>query len=278
MNTQLHKVLLIKALNIKNRFLGMYKAANAGHVGCSLSVAELLTFVRFGWMKDNDEFILSKGHAAASLYSVLAEEGILSSEDIDSFYKNSTYLAAHPPVNKVRRIPFATGSLGHGLSLAAGFGMANKLKKGDKMIFCITSDGEINEGSTWEAALFIAHHQLTNVVWLIDRNKLQGYGRTEDVMKLEPLADKITAFGFQVISAEGHDFISLERAKCEAQNSKFPVAIICNTTKGRGWEIYEDKVDCHYLPLKEEQYSLVIEEVKKDFELQIDKIMNGKKR
>lgn len=272
MNKEIHKDLLQKSLSIKLRFLSMYKQANAGHVGCSLSVAEVLTFVRFGWMNDTDEILLSKGHAAAALYSLLAEDGTLSAEDIGTFYKNNTYLAAHPPVNKIKRIPFATGSLGHGLSLAAGLGIANKLKKTNKRIFCITSDGEINEGSTWEAALFIAHHQLTNVVWLVDRNQLQGYGRTEDVMKLEPLADKIRAFGFEVIEADGHNFTSLNEAKKLAANSKLPVAIVCNTTKGHGWTTYEDKVDCHYLPMKDEQYELVVNEVNKFYDLESYKL------
>jgi transketolase len=265
-------MLLYGALNIKNRFLGMYKQANAGHVGCSLSVAEMLTFVRFGWMKDTDEIILSKGHAAAALYSMLAEDGTLSEEDIKTFYKNNTFLAAHPPVNKIKRIPFATGSLGHGLSLAAGLGLAQKLKKKDKNVFCITSDGEIDEGSTWEAALFIAHHNLTNVVWLIDRNKLQGYGRTENVMKLEPLDKKLEAFGFNVLIADGHDFESLESSQLAVRGSQKPCAIICNTTKGNGWKAYEDDVDCHYLAMKDDQYSLVLEEVKKNFELRIDRM------
>ncbi len=269
MNSAEHKNLLTKAYNIKNRFLAMYKQANAGHVGCSLSVAELITFVRFGWMNDSDEIILSKGHAAAALYAMLAEDGTLSETDIQSFYKNNTYLAAHPPVNKLKRIPFATGSLGHGLSIAAGLGLAQKLKKTDKKIYCITSDGEINEGSTWEAALFIAHHQLSNVIWLIDRNKLQGFGRTEDVMKLEPLDKKLEAFGFHVVVADGHDFLSLEASMRKAQNSKLPSAIICNTTKGHGWKTYEDKVDCHYLPMKDEQYELVKNEMKNDFEKRI---------
>jgi len=272
MDKATHRMLLYGALNIKNRFLGMYKQANAGHVGCSLSVAEMLTFVRFGWMKEDDEIILSKGHAAAALYSMLAEDGTLSEEDIQTFYKNGTHLAAHPPVNKIKRIPFATGSLGHGLSLAAGLGLAQKLKKKDKKVFCITSDGEINEGSTWEAAMFIAHHNLTNVVWLIDRNKLQGYGRTEDVMKLEPLDKKLEAFGFEVIVVDGHDFSSLEKAKVKSEKLKVPLAIICNTTKGNGWKTYEDKVDCHYLAMKDDQYSLVLEEVKQDFERRITAI------
>jgi transketolase len=260
LSTEKHKDLLDKALSIKKRFLGMYKNANAGHVGCSLSCAEVMTFARFGWMDDKDEIVLSKGHAAASLYSVLAEEGILSEADIATFYKNDSYLAAHPPAGKVKRIPFATGSLGHGLSIAAGLGLAAKLKKNGKKTFCITSDGELNEGSTWEAAFFIVHHNLTNVIWLIDRNRLQGYGRTEDVMKMEPLADKLVAWGFEVAQADGHSFESLNKVKEEYTGAK-PLAIICNTTKGKGWKLYEDKVDCHYLPMKDDQYQLILEEI-----------------
>jgi len=258
-----HSDLLGKAQSIKKRFLGMYKAANAGHVGCSLSCAEMMTITRFGWMDDKDEVVLSKGHAAAVLYSTLAEEGILSDADIATFYKNDTYLAAHPPANKIKRIPFATGSLGHGLGLAAGFGLAAKLKKNNKQVFCITSDGEINEGSTWEAALFIAHHQLTNVVWLVDRNRLQGFGRTEDVMKLDPLDKKLEAFGFEVFEADGHDFDSLDSTyrNYRASGAAKPLAIICNTVKGNGWKEFEDQVDCHYLPMKDEHYDAVISEI-----------------
>jgi transketolase len=258
-----HIELLDKALSVKQRFLGMYKAANAGHIGCSLSCAEILTYVHFDWMKEGDELILSKGHAAASLYSVLAEAGVLSESDIGTFYKNDTYLAAHPPTNKIRGIPFATGSLGHGLSLAAGLGLANKLKKTGKQIFCVTSDGEINEGSTWEAAMFIAHHQLTHVVWLIDRNKLQGFGRTEDVMALEPLDKKLEAFGFHVLSIPGHDFSEFNAAKIKVMESTRPAAIICNTVKGNHWITYENKVDSHYLPMKDAEYSLVMTEVER---------------
>ena len=257
-----HLDLLTRAFSIKKRFLGMYKAANAGHVGCSLSCAEILTFIQFGWLKEGDEIILSKGHAAASLYSVLAEAGRLEESEIATFYKNNTYLAAHPPTNKINGIPFATGSLGHGLSLAAGLGLASKLKKNEKQVFCVTSDGEINEGSTWEAALFIAHHKLTNVVWLVDRNRLQGFGRTEDVMGLDPLDKKMEAFGFDVIQINGHDFIEFTTAKEQAAKNPKPTAIICNTVKGNNWTTYENKLDSHYLPMKEE-YDLVMIEVEK---------------
>ena len=135
----------------------MYKNANAGHVGSSLSCAEILVFLRFAWMKNDDAFVLSKGHAAAALYSVLAEYGTLSESDIKSFYQDGTVLAAHPPVNKIKGVPFATGSLGHGLSLCAGMALASRLKNQQRKFFCLTSDGELDEGSVWEAALFIAH-------------------------------------------------------------------------------------------------------------------------
>ena len=242
--------------SIKNRVIRMYKKANAGHVGCSLSCLEIITFIKFKLMKDNDEFILSKGHAAALLYSVWAEAGILSEKDIESFYQNGTYLPAHPPVNKIKGIPFATGSLGHGLSLATGLGLANKLKGNDKKIYCLTSDGELNEGSTWEAALFLAHHNLQNVVWFIDRNYLQGFGRTEDTLKLDPLDKKLESFGFEVTQSDGHDFDSLKQSVAYHQYKK-PLVVICNTIKGKDM-LLQNTVDCHYLPLTDEDYQQLI--------------------
>jgi transketolase len=241
-----------KRNSVRDRLIRMYKQANAGHVGCSLSCLEMAVFIKFQLMKENDEFVLSKGHAAALLYSVLAEAGTIPESEIATFYKNGTHLSAHPPVNKIKGIPFATGSLGHGLPIAAGLGLANKLKKSNKQIYCITSDGELNEGSTWEAALFIAHHNLTNVVWFVDRNFLQGFGRTEDTMKLEPLDKKLESFGFNAAFADGHSFESLQNAVSKIKNDK-PTAIICKTTKGRNM-INEDTVDCHYLPLTEENF------------------------
>jgi transketolase len=251
-------MLQIKRNAIKDRLIKMYKKANAGHVGCSLSCLEIITFIKFQIMKAEDELILSKGHAAALLYSVLAEEGVLSEKEIETFYHNGTYLSAHPPVNKIKGIPFATGSLGHGLPISAGFGLANKLKKTDKKIFCITSDGELNEGSTWEAALFIAHHNLINVVWFIDRNYIQGFGRTEDTLKLDPLDKKLESFGFQVAVADGHSFDSLSDAISQFKNEK-PLAIICNTVKGKDLKL-QNTVDCHYLPLTEADYIELINE------------------
>ena len=271
----LDKLLLGKALSIKKRFLSMYLNANAGHIGSSLSAAEILTFLLFGWMKDTDEIILSKGHAAALLYSTLAEKEYLTEEEIGTFYKNETYLAAHPPANKIPKIPFATGSLGHGLSLAAGFGLSRKLKQTDDLIFCVTSDGELNEGSIWEAAMFIAHHQLRNVIWIVDKNNLQGFGTTQEVMNLDPLAAKFNAFGFECEEIDGHDFGEWQRMKDGYLQRKKPLVVIANTVKGRYWATNENTIHSHYLPFKDNEYELIIRQLELQYEAGMDKLNNS---
>jgi transketolase len=247
-----------KVNRIKNTFLKMYYSANAGHVGSSLSCAELLGVIWFYFRNENDRFILSKGHAAAALYATLHEAGVISSQVITTFYQNNTILPAHPPVNKIKEIPFATGSLGHGLSIAGGMGYSNKLRGVDEKVFCITSDGEINEGSTWEAVLFIAHHRLTNVVWIIDRNMFQGFGHTEDTIRLEPLNKKLEAFGYNVFEVNGHSVEELMQLKELFDYPSQPIAIIANTIKGNGWNGKANTLDSHYLPMKASEYSEII--------------------
>jgi transketolase len=242
----------------------MYQKAHAGHIGSSLSCAEILVFLRFAWMTDEDVLVLSKGHAAAALYSVLAEAGVLTPSQIDSYYENGTQLPALPPVNAIEEIPFATGSLGHGLSLSAGMALGAKLNRRDRRYYCVTSDGELDEGSIWEAALFIAHHHLASVVWVIDRNNLQGIGRTENVLALEPLDAKLRAFGFHVITVDGHDFRSLLAARDESAlltATNAPVAIIANTHKGNGVSYLQDTVDSHYLPMSPQEYQQALDEI-----------------
>jgi transketolase len=256
-----------RSKSIKQRLVGLHHAAGSGHLGSSLSIVEILTFIRFAWWSDGDDLILSKGHAATALYSLLVEDGSIPAEQLSTYYQNGTLFAAHPPPNRLPRIPFATGSLGHGLSLAAGMAMARQIKRQQTKVFCVTSDGELNEGSIWEAALFIAHHNLRNVVWLIDRNGIQGFGRTEDVLRMEPLAEKLSAFGFNPIAADGHDFDSLEIARQEAMKSTRPAAIICRTTKGNGWGGMQDTVDCHYLPISA-----------KDRQSFVDSLVSGSER
>ena len=255
-----------RALSVKTRFLAMYKKANAGHIGSSLSCAEILVFLKFGWMRDDDTFVLSKGHAAAALYSVLAEADLLTASQIDSYYEDGTELPALPPFNTIQQVPFATGSLGHGLSVSAGMALGARFQGQGKRFFCVTSDGELDEGSVWEAALFIAHHKLSNVVWVIDRNQLQAIGRTEDVLALEPLDAKLRAFGFHVIAVDGHDFASLSAARDECAAlwvlRAAPVVIIANTVKGNGISYMHDTVDCHYLPMTDQQYEQALDELK----------------
>jgi transketolase len=251
--------------SVKKRFLAMYNKAHAGHIGSSLSCAELLVCLKFAWMRDDDTFILSKGHAVAALYALLAEANVLSPDQLDSFYEDGTLLSALPPINAIKEIPFATGSLGHGLSLCAGMALGAMLNGGERRFFCLTSDGELDEGSVWEAALFIAHRKLTNVVWLIDRNRIQGIGRTEQVMALEPLDAKLGAFGFHVLAADGHDFASLLAARDECTRvlagRDAPVAIIAKTIKGHGIRYMQDTVDSHYLPMDDAQYEQALEEL-----------------
>jgi transketolase len=254
-----------RAFSVKKRFLGMYKRANAGHIGSSLSCAEIVVFLRFGWMRAADTLVLSKGHAAAALYSVLAEAGNLSQEQIDSFYQDGTLLPALPPFNAIEEIPFATGSLGYGLSLCAGLALGARFDQREQRIFCVTSDGELDEGSVWEAALFIAHRKLHDVIWVIDRNHIQAIGRTEDVMALEPLDAKLRAFGFHVVSVDGHDFSSLLAARDECtrvlDSATTPVALIADTVKGNGVSHLRDTVDSHYLPLNDAQYEAALLEL-----------------
>ncbi|HZL17773.1 MAG TPA: transketolase [Polyangia bacterium] len=254
-----------RLFSVKKRFLAMYKMAHAGHIGSSLSCAEILIVLKYGWMRDRDTFLLSKGHAVAALYSLLAEANIIDPGELDSFYGDGTRFPALPPVNTLEEIPFATGSLGHGLSLCAGMALGAILNRSDRRFFCLTSDGELDEGSTWEAALFIAHRKLTNVIWLIDRNRIQGTGGTEEVLALEPLDAKLDAFGFHVVAADGHDFTSLMAARdactraLEGQGR--PVAIIANTVKGHGIRHMQDTVASHYLPMDDAQYAEALNEL-----------------
>jgi transketolase len=264
-----------RVFSVKQRFLGMYRKANAGHVGSSLSCAEILVFLKFAWMNESDELILSKGHAAAALYSLLAEVGRLSDPDIASYYQDGTRLPALPPFNTFPEIPLATGSLGHGLSVSAGMALGARLRRRNRRIFCVTSDGELDEGSTWEAALFIAHHKLRNLVWVIDRNQIQAIGRTEDVLALEPLDLKLRAFGFHVVSVQGHDFAELltAREECtrvlDAQGA--PVVIIANTVKGNGIRELQDSVDSHYLPLTDAQFGEAMDELSRAYAARVNR-------
>lgn len=244
--------------------LGLHKRANSGHIGASLSCLDILICLFFDRMKGEDKFILSKGHAATSLYTVLAKSGRMPESDLDSFYNDGTSLAAHPPCNrKLKDVNFGTGSLGHGLSLATGIAFSNRFSGKKFKVYCVLSEGDCNEGSTWEAALFAAHHKISNLVVIIDNNGLQGFGKSEEVLKLEPFAKKWESFNFEVVEASnGNDFDSLLDAfkKVENGDDVRPKCIIAKTVKGSGVSFMENKMEWHYLPMNEDQYKKAVAE------------------
>lgn len=186
-----YKLLRQKARSIRETFLKMHFENQSGHIGTGLSSIDLLTYLYAHVIGAQDRFILSKGHGASALYATLNHFGILPDEKLATYYKDGTLLPAHPAPGAWDAIPAATGSLGHGLSIGAGMAYAWKyLDQKPGRVVCLLSDGECNEGSTWEAALFAAHHQLHNLTVIIDMNGLQGFGRTEDVMNMAPFAEK----------------------------------------------------------------------------------------
>ena len=230
--------------------------SGGSHIGGSLSIVEILTLLYFKYLNvrpnepawpDRDRFILSKGHAAAGFIPVLAKKGYFPEEELKSFNHFGSPFAMHPDSNKVIGCDASAGSLGHGLSMAAGMGLgARYQKKGFKTV-CLMGDGECCEGSVWEAAMAISHFKLGNVITIVDRNRLMIDGSTEDVMKLEPFADKWRAFGLEVIEVDGHDLKALSAAFDAGWAAvDKPVFILANTIKGKGVDFMENDVKWHY--------------------------------
>lgn len=223
----------------------MHANANVGHLGGNLSCIDAI-YHTFGILRPNDRFILSKGHSAGALYVVLAAYHIIPSAWLETFHRDNTKLPGHPPANTIDAIPFATGSLGHGLSLAAGFALSQRMRNTTQRTFCLTSDGEWQEGSTWEALIFLCHHKLSNLTILIDNNGWQGFGSTTHVASMHDLVEKLSAFAVEITSVDGHDATAVTHAL--QQQSHAPRCIILNTTKGRGLPGLADTLQSHYLP------------------------------
>ncbi len=242
----------------KLRLLEMHYHSKVGHIGGNLSALDILMSLYHYRLGPNDGFVLSKGHAAGALYVTLWTMGLLSDEDLRHFHGEGTRLSGHPPLKGIPEVIFATGSLGHGLSLAAGLALGKKLRGEDGRIFCLTSDGEWNEGSCWEALIFLAHQKLDNLTFLVDMNGMQGFGSTRQVADLGSLADKFRAFGVRTIEVDGHDATSI----CAAlECNDGPLAIVAKTTKGCGVSFMENQMAWHYLPMTEEQYQQAVLEV-----------------
>jgi transketolase len=242
----------------KARLLRMHFESGVGHIGGNLSALDMLLCLHHKVLGPDDVFILSKGHAAGALYAALWSVGRLKDEDLANFHREGTKLSGHPAPAWIPEIPFATGSLGHGLSLAAGIALGKKLGGKPGRVFCLLSDGEWNEGSTWEGLIFAAHHRL-GLTLLVDVNGLQGFGTTKEVADLSPLEDRLRPFGVATETVDGHDARRLEEAL--ARSAPGPRVILARTIKGKGVSFMENKMEWHYLPMTESQYAQALAEV-----------------
>ncbi len=252
---------------LRLKILGMYHQANAGHIGCSLSCIDLMIAVLFLNKSEEDTFILSKGHAAAALYASLNTIGEITDEELATFYLDGTTLPAHPAPRQYKGIPFATGSLGHGLPIATGIAHAAKVGGEDSYSFALLSDGETNEGTTWEAAHYAIQNKLDNLFMIVDRNGLQGFGSTNEVLGLTASVEKWKAIGFETVEVDGHDIASINDVIKDLKEHKngLPKAIIANTIKGKGVSYMENKLEWHYLPMNKDQYEQATLEVKERY-------------
>ncbi|MBN2446033.1 MAG: transketolase [Phycisphaerae bacterium] len=261
MTTELARRIRVRALRMVNR-------AVAPHIGGCLSVADILA-VLYGrvlrvdpaqpdW-PERDRMVLSKGHAAAALYAVLAERGFFPAEWLETYSLDGTRLAGHVTHYGVPGVDFSSGSLGHGLSVACGMALAGR---GVFRAFAVLSDGECDEGSTWEAALFAPHHKLDNLIAIVDYNKIQSFGTVAEVLDLEPFADKWRAFGWSTHEVDGHDTEALQRVLSGLPREPGkPTAIIAHTVKGKGVSFMENKLLYHYRTPNDEAFAQALAEL-----------------
>jgi len=248
---------------IRKAILKMVIEAGGGHIAPALSIADIITVLYFDVLRidpqnptwqERDRFILSKGHACCALYATLAERGFFSTEMLQMFCKKDSLLSGHPELDINHGIEVSTGSLGHGLSIGAGMALAAKADDKAYRIFILLGDGECNEGSVWEAAMFGSYKKLDNLIAIVDRNSLQALGPTEDIVALEPLAEKWKAFGWAVKEIDGHDIRQIRRAFKRVPFKKYkPSMIIAHTIKGKGISFMENNAIWHFrAPNKEE--------------------------
>ena len=263
----------LKYLSYKLRedCVNIIMAGGGGHIGGDMSVMEILTDLYFRQMNispenpedpDRDLFILSKGHSMEAYYAVLCEKEFLNLEEVTrEFSKFGSKYIGHPN-NKLPGIEMNSGSLGHGLPVSVGMALAVKMNKGPNRVYVVTGDGELAEGSNWEGAMSAAMYGLDNLVWIIDRNRLQISGNTEDVMALEDLKRKAEAFGWNVISVDGNDIDEVDSALEKAKGCKRkPTCVIANTIKGKGSPIMENKAGWHHHLPTQEEYEQIMQDL-----------------
>ena len=262
--------LSIEAKQVRKDVLSMIISAHASHIASSYSIVEILVYLYYSVLNINpanpanpnrDRFLLSKGWGITALYSILSRRGFFDRKLLKEYCADGSKMIGIATRNGVPGIEATTGSMGHGLPLGVGMALAAKIRKNASRVFVVISDGECDEGSTWEAILLAAHHKLDNLVVIVDYNKWQAFGRTKDILNLDPLGDKWKAFNWHVQEIDGHDFEQLEKVFLPSSLSKTkPNVIIANTIKGKGLAVIEDKNEWHYQTPRED----VIEAAKKE--------------
>ncbi|MEW5868241.1 MAG: transketolase [Chloroflexota bacterium] len=256
------------AYHIRRIILEQSKRANVGHIGSALSVADILAAL-YEQVLDipaprhpqRDRFILSKGHAALALYATLSLKGFLATEELNTYCADASLLGVHPE-RSLPGVDFSTGSLGHGLSIAAGAALAARMQRANRRAFVLVSDAECNEGSLWEAAAFAAHHQLANLIVIVDRNGQQALGYTRQVLNMQPLEDYWRTFGWDVHSLDGHDSPGMVQTIASLDtHSGPPHVLIAHTIFGKGVSFMESQIRWHYLPMSDAEYRQALAEV-----------------
>ena len=261
----------LAAAKVRRGIVEAVYRAKSGHPGGSLSIADILSVLYFEEMnidpqnpkmEGRDRFVLSKGHASPGLYSVLANRGFFPVEDLLTLRKADSYLQGHPNMNLIPGVDMSTGSLGQGISVAAGMALGLKKTGKDARVYTLLGDGEIQEGQVWEACMFAAHYKLDNMVVIVDNNGLQIDGNIADVMSPYPIVDKLLAFGFHTVAIDGHDFDAIEKALNQAKTVKGqPTAIVMTTTKGKGVSYMENDAGWHGKAPNDAEYEKAMAEL-----------------
>jgi transketolase len=256
---------------LRRIILDQSKRANVGHIGSALSVADILAALYGGILHiegpddpERDRFILSKGHAALALYAALHLAGFLPQERLGTYCGDGSLLGVHPE-RELAGVDFSTGSLGHGLSMGAGAALGARLSRSPRRVFVLASDAELNEGSSWEALMFAAHHRLSNLVAIVDVNGQQALGYTAEVLSLEPLTERFRAFGCDTWEVDGHDPKGLADtvAGLDCRSEGAPHVLLARTTFGKGVSFMENKIHWHYWPMSDEEYRQATDEVER---------------
>ena len=270
----MNKLELMKTANeVRKGIVTAVHSAKAGHPGGSLSAADIFTYLYFEEMNidpkepkkaDRDRFVLSKGHIAPGLYSVLAQRGYFSVEDLKTLRHTGSYLQGHPDMKHIPGVDMSSGSLGQGISAAVGMAIAGKLDNADYRVYTLLGDGEIQEGQVWEAAMLAAHKKLDNLVVIVDNNNLQIDGAIDEVNSPYPIDKKFEAFNFHVINIDGNDFDQIDAAFKEAKTVKgCPTAIIAKTIKGKDVSFMENQAGWHGKAPNDEEYAVAMADLEK---------------